>query len=150
MTLCLSTICQDLGVIVESSSSHCHSNSFLVAYRFFAPPSPLPFPLPLSPILPWFLPFRSDQTPSYSQGGFGDQPAPKRPIRRDDKVHDSLIEERIGRERPCRTLFIRNIKVNFPLGKPEPNHGPFPYRVCRFYAVRLIGDFVMHTVRNSE
>ena len=31
---------------------------------------------------------------------------------RDDKVHDSLIEERIGRERPCRTLFIRNIKVN--------------------------------------
>ncbi|KAH8110594.1 hypothetical protein DFH11DRAFT_1619149 [Phellopilus nigrolimitatus] len=29
---------------------------------------------------------------------------------RDDKVHDSLIEERIMRERPCRTLFIRNIK----------------------------------------
>ncbi|KAF8504288.1 hypothetical protein BU17DRAFT_58208 [Hysterangium stoloniferum] len=29
---------------------------------------------------------------------------------RDDKIHDSLIEERIQRERPCRTLFIRNIK----------------------------------------
>ncbi|KAJ4485617.1 hypothetical protein J3R30DRAFT_1383884 [Lentinula aciculospora] len=29
---------------------------------------------------------------------------------RDDKVHDSIIEERIQRERPCRTLFIRNIK----------------------------------------
>ncbi|KAK7063868.1 hypothetical protein R3P38DRAFT_2820891 [Favolaschia claudopus] len=28
----------------------------------------------------------------------------------DDKVHDSIIEERIQRERPCRTLFIRNIK----------------------------------------
>lgn len=57
---------------------------------------------------------RSDQTPSYSQGGFGEQQPPKRPMRRerDDKVHDSLIEERIGRERPCRTLFIRNIKVN--------------------------------------
>ena len=31
---------------------------------------------------------------------------------RDDKVHDSLIEERIQRERPCRTLFIRNIKAS--------------------------------------
>lgn len=27
------------------------------------------------------------------------------------KVHDNLIEERLERERPCRTLFIRNIKV---------------------------------------
>jgi len=34
--------------------------------------------------------------------------APRR--ERDDKVHDNLIEERIMRERPCRTLFIRNIK----------------------------------------
>ncbi|KAL4252486.1 hypothetical protein ABKN59_002711 [Abortiporus biennis] len=34
--------------------------------------------------------------------------APRR--ERDDKVHDSIIEERINRERPCRTLFIRNIK----------------------------------------
>lgn len=32
--------------------------------------------------------------------------------RRDDKVHDSIIEERINRERPCRTLFIRNIKAS--------------------------------------
>ena len=96
-------------------------------------PSPHPFPLPLSPILPWFLPFRSDQTPSYSQGGFGDHPPPNRPMRRDDTAHDSLIEERIGRERPCRTLFIRNIKVNFPLEKSEPSHGPgFPCRVISF------------------
>lgn len=38
----------------------------------------------------------------------------RRPIRkeRDDKVHDSIIEERIQRERPCRTLFIRNIKAS--------------------------------------
>lgn len=35
-----------------------------------------------------------------------------RPRQRDDKVHDSIIEERINRERPCRTLFIRNIKVS--------------------------------------
>lgn len=31
---------------------------------------------------------------------------------REDKVHDSIIEERIQRERPCRTLFIRNIKAS--------------------------------------
>jgi hypothetical protein len=28
------------------------------------------------------------------------------------KGHDPLIEERLQRERPCRTLFIRNIKVS--------------------------------------
>lgn len=39
---------------------------------------------------------------------------PRRNVRkeRDDKVHDSIIEERIQRERPCRTLFIRNIKAS--------------------------------------
>jgi len=36
----------------------------------------------------------------------------RRPFRKEKevKVHDSIIEERIQRERPCRTLFIRNIK----------------------------------------
>jgi hypothetical protein len=38
---------------------------------------------------------------------------PKR--ERDDKVHESIIEERIQRERPCRTLFIRNIKASVML-----------------------------------
>ena len=44
-----------------------------------------------------------------------------RPRQRDDKVHDSIIEERIQRERPCRTLFIRNIKasVTLKMGMPE-------------------------------
>lgn len=39
----------------------------------------------------------------------------KRPVRREreGKVHDSIIEERIQRERPCRTLFIRNIKASY-------------------------------------
>ncbi|KAI8981178.1 hypothetical protein BD414DRAFT_523522 [Trametes punicea] len=48
---------------------------------------------------------------NYSQGGNHGR-SQKRPQRRerDDKVHDSIIEERIQRERPCRTLFIRNIK----------------------------------------
>jgi hypothetical protein len=43
----------------------------------------------------------------YGRGGF------RRPVRkeRDDKVHDSVIEECIQRERPC-TLFIRNIKAS--------------------------------------
>ncbi|KAI0035125.1 hypothetical protein K488DRAFT_43981 [Vararia minispora EC-137] len=37
---------------------------------------------------------------------------------RDDKLHESIIEERIQRERPCRTLFIRNIKASYlPLGE---------------------------------
>jgi len=41
--------------------------------------------------------------------GTGGRPPRREP---DDKVHDSLIEERLQRERPCRTLFIRNIKVS--------------------------------------
>lgn len=49
-----------------------------------------------------------DDASGYSRG------AKRLPVRkdRDDKVHDSIIEERIQRERPCRTLFIRNIKVS--------------------------------------
>jgi hypothetical protein len=59
----------------------------------------------------------SDGT-GYSDGGFGNRSA-KRPQRRerDDKVHDSIIEERIQRERPCRTLFIRNIKASIAFEK---------------------------------
>jgi RNA recognition motif-containing protein len=40
---------------------------------------------------------------------------------RDDKVHDSIIEERIQRERPCRTLFIRNIKASRIRELPDKN-----------------------------
>ncbi|KAJ7826093.1 hypothetical protein B0H14DRAFT_3110689 [Mycena olivaceomarginata] len=41
--------------------------------------------------------------------GFGDHC----PVRKDrHKVHHSIIEERIQRERPCRTLFIRNIQYD--------------------------------------
>ncbi|KAJ6520258.1 hypothetical protein C8R45DRAFT_954485 [Mycena sanguinolenta] len=48
---------------------------------------------------------------NYNEGSNFDDGG-RRPVRkdRDDKVHDSIIEERIQRERPCRTLFIRNIK----------------------------------------
>lgn len=47
-------------------------------------------------------------------GGFGRGGKRGGFIRRDkeDKAHDSIIEERIQRERPCRTLFIRNIKAS--------------------------------------
>ncbi|KAF8915091.1 hypothetical protein CPB85DRAFT_1218204 [Mucidula mucida] len=48
----------------------------------------------------------------YGQGGARRPPPPPRKDR-EDKVHDSIIEERIQRERPCRTLFIRNIKASF-------------------------------------
>ncbi|KDR85611.1 hypothetical protein GALMADRAFT_218705 [Galerina marginata CBS 339.88] len=49
-------------------------------------------------------------------GSYDDEDRNRRPVRkeRDDKVHDSIIEERIQRERPCRTLFIRNIKYETP------------------------------------
>ncbi|KAH9920199.1 uncharacterized protein BXZ73DRAFT_52250 [Epithele typhae] len=52
---------------------------------------------------------------SYGQGAFSsNRPFKQRPPRREreDKAHDSIIEERIQRERPCRTLFIRNIKAS--------------------------------------
>ena len=46
-------------------------------------------------------------------GGYGARLPKRGPKReRDDKVHESIIEERIQRERPCRTLFIRNIKAS--------------------------------------
>lgn len=38
-------------------------------------------------------------------------PVPRR-REREDRVHDAIIEERINRERPCRTLFVRNIKAS--------------------------------------
>jgi transcription initiation factor TFIID subunit 15 len=55
------------------------------------------------------------------EGGYG---RARRPIRkeRDDKVHDSIIEERIQRERPCRTLFIRNIKASLSFSIFEGDH----------------------------
>jgi hypothetical protein len=64
--------------------------------------------------------FSSDGTgPSYGgPGGYGAR-LPKRGLKRerDDKVHESIIEERIQRERPCRTLFIRNIKASVMLNR---------------------------------
>ena len=57
--------------------------------------------------------------PSYgSPGGYGARLPKRGPKReRDDKVHESIIEERIQRERPCRTLFIRNIKASVMLNR---------------------------------
>ena len=49
---------------------------------------------------------------------------PKR--ERDDKVHESIIEERIQRERPCRTLFIRNIKASVMLNPTLVIYGEIP------------------------
>lgn len=38
-----------------------------------------------------------------------------------DKVQNAIIEERIGRERPCRTLFTRNIKAGRTLSTVWPD-----------------------------
>ena len=66
----------------------------------------------------------------YGRGG------PRRPVRkeRDDKVHDSIIEERIQRERPCRTLFIRNIKASHHIENCHEFLFLFP---CTFLSVRV-------------
>lgn len=53
---------------------------------------------------------------NYGGAGGLNRPMKRGPRReRDDKVHESIIEERIQRERPCRTLFIRNIKASVPV-----------------------------------
>ncbi|KAF5384968.1 hypothetical protein D9615_001162 [Tricholomella constricta] len=59
--------------------------------------------------------FLNGAGPSFNDDGYGRGGGVRRPVRkeRDDKVHDSIIEERIQRERPCRTLFIRNIKASY-------------------------------------
>jgi len=58
------------------------------------------------------LPILLDGTDNYDDGSSGMRPRKNVRRERDDKVHDSIIEERIQRERPCRTLFIRNIKAS--------------------------------------
>lgn len=48
----------------------------------------------------------------YSSDTFSGNGTPRQSSAKEETpVHDSLIEERLQRERPCRTLFIRNIKV---------------------------------------
>ena len=66
-------------------------------------------------------------------GGYGRPP--KRLPRRaqDDKVHDSIIEERIQRERPCRTLFIRNIKAS-PISRMSACKGKL-FKSCTLFFV---------------
>jgi RNA recognition motif-containing protein len=42
----------------------------------------------------------------FDYSGYGPNHSP----RRDEKTHESIISDRVNREKPCRTLFIRNIK----------------------------------------
>lgn len=61
-----------------------------------------------------------------------------RPPRRDEeKVHDPLIEERLQRERPCRTLFIRNIKY-------ETDSHEFRHRFEEFGEIKTFFDLISH------
>ena len=73
---------------------------------------PFEFNLPISFRFSHFLPPDGAGQQYGAGGGYGGKfkRGPRR--ERDDKVHDSIIEERIQRERPCRTLFIRNIKAS--------------------------------------
>lgn len=57
--------------------------------------------------------FALDESGGYEQGGGSGGRTQKRFQRppREEK-DNSIIEDRIQRERPCRTLFIRNIKAS--------------------------------------
>ncbi|KAJ7116789.1 hypothetical protein C8R43DRAFT_1112873 [Mycena crocata] len=82
-------------------------------YNYGAPPGPQ-YPIDPPPSVGYEQPgFQNYQGSNFDDGfgrGAGRRPPPPVRKERDDKVHDSIIEERIQRERPCRTLFIRNIK----------------------------------------
>ena len=43
-------------------------------------------------------------------------------------MHEPIIEECIQRERPCRTLFIRNIKASVMLNPMLVIYGEIPYK----------------------
>lgn len=76
------------------------------------------FALPILDVLLFLSVQRSYDEQSMSDGPRYDNEDDRANVRRpfgkdrEDKVHDSIIEERIQRERPCRTLFIRNIKAS--------------------------------------
>ncbi|KAG8824294.1 hypothetical protein FRC17_009132 [Serendipita sp. 399] len=55
----------------------------------------------------------------------------------EEKVHDPLIEERLQRERPCRTLFIRNIKY-------ETDSIEFRHRFEEFGEIKTFFDLISH------
>lgn len=78
-------------------------------------------------------------------GGFGRNQrrggGPRR--ERDDKVHDSIIEERIQREKPCRTLFIRNIKASVHSAHLRDRAAP---SLRRSYSLRQPREFDADTM----
>ncbi|KAF8079046.1 hypothetical protein FPV67DRAFT_1467314 [Lyophyllum atratum] len=81
--------------------------------NYGAPPAAAPFAPPHPAAYNQdYVKIEDDAGSSFNDDGYGRGGGVRRPVRqqRDDKVHDSIIEERIQRERPCRTLFIRNIK----------------------------------------
>lgn len=61
----------------------------------------------------------------------------RRPQRLEEKAHDPLIEERLQRERPCRTLFIRNIKY-------ETDSAEFRRKFEEFGEIKTFFDLISH------
>jgi hypothetical protein len=53
---------------------------------------------------------RPDESGAYDSGKNQSRRPPRKD--RDERVREAIIEERINRERPCRVLFIRNIKAS--------------------------------------
>ena len=76
------------------------------------------------------------------QGGYGRGGGFKRgggPQRRHIEVPESVIEERIQRERPCRTLFIRNVKASVMSSRRlERLLFENKLKLMRFYSFRAV------------
>ncbi|KAH8791823.1 hypothetical protein DL96DRAFT_559643 [Flagelloscypha sp. PMI_526] len=90
-------------------------------HQSYGPPAPYPGPAydhsygayEAPPHLRTLTLDRNNGPQHHGRGG-GNNPGGKRGRQPQEKLPDHVIEERISRERPCRTLFIRNIKYETP------------------------------------
>jgi len=91
----------------------------------------------------------------HSSDTFSGNGTPRQSVKgQETPVHDSLIEERLQRERPCRTLFIRNIKVGAThsgiLVKPdsssqyETDSREFRLKFEEFGEIKTFFDLISH------
>ena len=92
----------------------------------------------------------------YSPDTFSGNGTPRQSSARGQEtpVHDSLIEERLQRERPCRTLFIRNIKVGAthseilsqltPISQYETDSREFRRKFEEFGEIKTFFDLISH------
>jgi hypothetical protein len=151
----------------RSLTQHRHGSNIFRDIAFISPELEVKRVLGLSsPAVSWELPHRhSDSRLNnalilhilYSSdilSGNG-TPRPSSVKEQETPVHDSLIEERLQRERPCRTLFIRNIKVGAtnsevlsprltPLSQYETDSREFRRKFEEFGEIKTFFDLISH------